>query len=304
MTTDASIQDILTPEGAIVAAVDGSHRDPAVIDWAAAEAAALEVPLHLVHAVDLGTPLSAYGELLTSPDIVDKVEQESVRVATEARDRVLASRPELSVTTALPTGAPAGGLLNAADGARLLVVGSARKSRVERIVLGTTSLSVVAHSPCPVILVPENCATSGDGRVVVGIDGSEHSLLAFEYALEAAAGRNRTVTTVTTWNVEVVDGVVVTEPGSSEWESVDARYRRMARSSIAELGAAHPDIEVTVEVHHGRAADTLVDVAHGADLLLVGSRGRGGFRGMLLGSVSQRVLGRATSPVGVLHKQR
>ena len=303
MTTDASAHDTPTPAGAVVVALDGSHRDSAVLDWAVAEATVRSAPLHLVHAVDLGTPLSAYGELLTSPDIVDKVEQESVRVVTEARARVDAARPELPVTTALPTGAPAGALLNSADGARLLVVGSARKTRAERIVLGTTSLSVVAHSPCPVVLVPDDAETSGDGRVVVGIDGSDHSRLAFTHALEAAALRGRTVTTVTTWNVEVENGVVVTEPGSAEWETVDRRYRDMAERTIAADREAHPEIDVTVEVHHGRAADVLVEVAQGADLLVVGSRGRGGFRGMLLGSVSQRVLGRATCPVGVLHQQ-
>lgn len=303
MSIDASTHDTPTPEGAVVAALDGSHRDQAVIDWAAAEAESLGAPLHLVHAVDLGTPLSAYGELLTSPDIVDRVEQESVRVVTAARERVGASWPGLAVTTALPTGAPAGALLNGAEGARVLVVGSARKTRAERIVLGTTSMSVVAHAPCAVVLVPEDSETSGDGRVVVGIDGSEHSRLAFRHALEAAAVRSKAVTTVTSWNVEVENGVVVTEPGTPEWEAVDKRYRSMAEATIAADRDAHPDIEVTVEVRHGRAADTLVAVAQGADLLLVGSRGRGGFRGMLLGSVSQRVLSRATCPVAVLHNR-
>lgn len=302
MSSDAHLHDTPTPAGAVVAAIDGSHRDPAVIDWAAAEARAVSAPLHLVHAVDLGTPLSAYGELLTSPDIVDRVEQESVRVVTEAQERAVAANPDLAVTTALPTGAPAGGLLNAADDAALLVLGSARKTKAERIVLGTTSLSVVAHSPCPVILVPDDAEIVGDGRVVVGIDGSDNSRLAFVHALEAAALRGRTVTTVTSWNVEVENGVVVTEPGSPEWEAVDQRYRGMAERTIAADRQAHPDIEVTVEVHHGRAADVLVEVAQGADLLVVGSRGRGGFRGMLLGSVSQRVLGRATCPVAVLHQ--
>ena len=74
-------------------------------------------------------------------------------------------------------------------------------------------------------------------------------------------------------------------------------------TSIEAARRAHPEIEVTVEVRHGRAADSLVEVAEGADLLLVGSRGRGGFRGMLLGSVTQRVLALATCPVAVLHRQ-
>lgn len=302
MSTDAT-HDSPTPDQAVVAALDGSHRDAAVIDWAAAEAKALSAPLHLVHAVDLGTPLSAYGELLTSPEIVDRVEQESAGVVSAGRERAIAAAPDLAVTTSLPTGSPSGALLSAAATARVLIVGSARKNRAERIVLGTTSMSLVAHAPCPVVLVPENANTKGDGRVVVGIDGSEHSRLAFQHALEAAAVRGKKVTTVTSWNVEVVNGVVVTEPGSTEWESVDARYRTMAESAIAAARDAHPEIEVTVEVRHGRAADTLVEIAEGADLLLVGSRGRGGFRGMLLGSVSQRVLALATCPVAILHKQ-
>ncbi|KRE35763.1 hypothetical protein ASG73_13745 [Janibacter sp. Soil728] len=303
MSNDASTHDTPTPANAVVAALDGSQRDDAVIAWAGAEAAALSAPLHLVHAVDLGTPLSAYGELLTSPEIVDRVEQESVRVVTEARAAVEAARPDLPVTTALPTGSPSGALLAAADGARVLVVGSARKNRAERIVLGTTSMSVVAHAPCPVVLVPENADTTGDGRVVVGVDGSDHSRLAFRHALDAAAVRGKRVTTVTSWNVEVEKGVVVTEPGTPEWETVDARYRAMAERTIAADRDAHPEIEVDVQVVHGRAADSLVEVADGADLLLVGSRGRGGFRGMLLGSVSQRVLALATCPVAILHKQ-
>ena len=76
MSTDASTLDTPTPSGAVVAALDGSHRDDAVTAWAVAEAAALSAPLHLVHAVDLGTPLSAYGELLTSPEIVERVERD------------------------------------------------------------------------------------------------------------------------------------------------------------------------------------------------------------------------------------
>lgn len=302
MSIDAETHDNPTPAGAVVVAVDGSHRDAAVIDWATTEALAISAPLHLVHAVDLGTPLSAYGELLTSPEIVDRVEQEAMRVVSDARERAVAAASQLPVTIALPTGAPAGALLNAADDATLLVVGSARKTKAERIVLGTTSLSVVAHSPCPVVLVPDD-AGAGDGRIVVGIDGSEPSRLAFRYALETAARQGWKVTTVTSWNVEVENGVVVTEPGSPEWEAVDKRYRTMAERTIAADRDANPGVEVTVEVHHGRAADTLVDVAQGADLLVVGSRGRGGFRGMLLGSVSQRVLGRATCPVGVLHER-
>ena len=161
---------------------------------------------------------------------------------------------------------------------------------------------MINHADCPVILVPEGSG-GGPARVIVGVDGSSHSQAATRAALDVARHAAVPVTVVIAWHVEVVDGVVVTEPGSPEWQAVDQRYREMAERTIAEDRAAHPDIDVTVEVLHGRAADSLVKIAEGADLLLVGSRGRGGFRGLLLGSVTQRVLALATCPVAVLHQQ-
>lgn len=301
MVDEASIDDTPTPAGAIVAGLDGSHRDPAVLTWAAARARDLGIPLHLVHAVDLGTPLSAYGELLTSPDIVDKVEEESTRVVMDAREVVTRDYPDVALTSAMPTGSPAGAIITASEGAHELVVGSARKNRAERVVLGTTSLSVVAHAPCPVVLVPQGATLTGDGRIVVGVDGSQHSRLAFEFAMETARALGGSVTTVTSWNVEVVDGVVVTEPDTPQWERVERRYGAMALDTITATREKHPEVPVEVRVLHGRAAESITGVGDGADLVVIGSRGRGGFRGMLLGSVTQRVLALATCPVAVLH---
>lgn len=302
MSTDARTESVPTPPGAVVAAIDGSARDASVVDWAASEAALNDAPLHLVHALDLGAPLSAYGEILSSPQLVDQIENESSETLRKAAERASAAEPGIAVTTAMPTGSPAGAVLDAAEGAGVLVVGSRRTTAASRAVLGTTTLSIASHATIPVVVVPEGCEISGDDRIVVGIDGSAHSRLAAEFALDLAARTQREVVAVTMWHVEVVGGIVVTEPGSPEWESVEARYRDLVESTIKPAREAHPDVPVTVEVHRGRAAETLVEASKGADLLVVGSRGRGGFRGLLLGSISQRVLESATTPVAVLHK--
>lgn len=303
MSTDARPESVPTPAGAVVAAIDGSERDAAVIDWAAGEAALVDAPLHLVHALDLGAPLSAYGEILSSPQLVDQIEDDSARTLREARERALAAQPEISVSTSMPTGSPAGAVLEASEGASVLVVGSRRTTAAQRAVLGTTTLSIAAHARIPVVVVPEGCDITGDDRVVVGVDGSEHSRLAADFALDLAARSGREVVAVTTWHVEVERGVVVTEEDSPEWAAVEQRYRSLVESTIAAPRRAHPDVPVTIEVRRGRAAETLVEMSKGSDLLVVGSRGRGGFRGLLLGSISQRVLESATTPVAVLHRR-
>lgn len=102
---------------------------------------------------------------------------------------------------------------------------------------------------------------------------------------------------VTTWNVEVVDGMVVTTPGTDAWNSVEAKYRAVADRVVGPLRAKHPKVDCTVEVVRGAAAKVLAERSAQAGLVVMGTRGRGGFAGMLLGSQSQKVLETATSPV-------
>ncbi len=111
------------------------------------------------------------------------------------------------------------------------------------------------------------------------------------------------VTVVTAWTVEVEDGVVVTEPGTERWQRVHDRLVASSRTALAAAREAHPDVPVDVVVRNGRPATALLDVARevGADLVVVGRRGRGGFAGLLMGSVSRTVAQRATSPVAVVH---
>jgi nucleotide-binding universal stress UspA family protein len=144
--------------------------------------------------------------------------------------------------------------------------------------------------------------TSGDGRVVVGVDGSPNSSEALRWAIAEAARRAARLVVVWTWTVPypVAPYGLVTTP--LEREEYGGRTRRrlqeMVDRAMAEARKQPPLVELLpVE---GPAAITLVDVARQADLLVVGSRGRGGVRGLLLGSVSQQCVHHARCPVTVV----
>lgn len=138
-------------------------------------------------------------------------------------------------------------------------------------------------------------------RVVVGVDGSEGSRLALEAAAEQARRHGATLTVVTTWTQPVTAGA----PGyaSYQWIS-DADLSAVAKQQQADLLATvlgtEPSLSVEQEVVEGHPASVLVDAARDADLVVVGSRGHGGFVGMLLGSVSQHVAAHASCPVLVV----
>ncbi len=293
------------PLGAVVAAVDGSERDEAVVRWAAAEAGRRGSPLHVLNAREsLSNMLlpadPSFAPAMVSADELDRLDGSDALVA-EATSRARAAAPGVAVTSSRPWGTAASTLLAVAERASTIVVGAGRRGALARFFLGSTALSVIAHAPCPVVVVgPDGDPAPAHGLLVVGVDGSSDSRAALEYAVDAAERRGADLVVVTAWNVEVEDGYVVTTPGSPEWERVVARHREAVERLVVPLREAHPSVAVGLEIVHGPRVATLVDRSGGADLLVVGSRGRGGFAGMLLGSVSQGVVHEAHCPVAVV----
>jgi nucleotide-binding universal stress UspA family protein len=138
-------------------------------------------------------------------------------------------------------------------------------------------------------------------RVVVGVDGSDGSRLALEAAVEQAREHDAVLTVLTTWTQPVSAGA----PGYASFQWIeDADLSRAAKQQQADVLTAvlgpEPSLEVEQRVVEGHPAQQLVVAAEGADLLVVGSRGHGGFVGMLLGSVSQHVSAHAPCPVLVV----
>lgn len=290
------------PEGAVVVGIGNSDRDAECLAWAGSSAQRSGSPLHILHAHDLSAELTA----------IDPVAGNSIALGPDGdigntgvvSQSVAAARrrwPDLAVTSSEPFTRPEQALIDASTVARLVVVGAARANTLQRLGLGRPSLAAAMHSKCPVVIVPLGSRTDAEGPVLVGIDGSTHSAAAAERAFWIAELRQAPLVAIITWNVEVVDGMVVTTPDTEAWNSVEAKYRAVADRIIDPLRATHPGVDCTVEVLRGAPAKVLAERSAEAGLLVMGTRGRGGFTGMLLGSQSQHVLETATSPVMLVH---
>lgn len=302
MTTSTSPERPLITQdpqaGAVVAGVDGTEHDVAVLTAAVAEALRRGAPLHVRHchegldplALASSAPLgSATLELLGRTDDVV-----GVSLATVAE-----LDTSLTVTADQPAGRPENLLVAASKDAALVVVGTGRKSKLEELALGTVALTVAAHGKCPVLVVPHEVDPDGDGDVVVGVDGSDHSQQALVVAAHEARLREANLVVVTTWFVEVVDGYVVTEPDSPEWRLVTDRIRTMQEQLLANVDT--DGLEVELRAVRGGIRSTLSDTSSDAALVVVGNRGRGGFRSKALGSVTMDLMKRAQCPILVVH---
>ena len=183
-----------------------------------------------------------------------------------------------------------------------MVVGGPARGHLERILFGSVALPVVAHAHCPVIIVPTGTTVDTPQHIVVGVDDSERSGRAIDYALRTAAACGAGLTCVLVWNLEVEEGVVVTEPTSEHWSAVERRYLEIGHQAVDPVAATYPEVDVGITVRHGSTAKELIQAVADldADLLVVGSRGRGGFRGLLLGSVSRRLVEQARGVVAIV----
>jgi nucleotide-binding universal stress UspA family protein len=170
------------------------------------------------------------------------------------------------------------------------------------MLIGSTTLHVASHARCPVVAVPaptdEPATRSG---VVVGVDGSAVSEPAIAYAFEAATDRGTVLTAVHAWYDITRTGNGKMMPLTYDPAEVAAEERLALAESMAGWQEKFPDVHVEHKVVYGHAVPALLQASRGAELLVVGCRGLGTVRSVVLGSVSHGVLHHATLPVAVVH---
>ncbi|MFG1953198.1 universal stress protein [Micromonospora sp. NPDC048830] len=290
----------------VVVGVDGSPSSLAAAEHAARAASRRSRPLLLVHGylhpLGYGVPLNPYDLGVPAPT------GESRRMLEEAADGLRRRWPSLDVGVRQVTGGPAASLVEESRRAELVVVGSRGLGGFAGLLLGSVGAQVAAHAHCPVLVVrPAEQPIPVDGPVLAGVDGSERGRLAVALAADEAARRDVPLALV---HVRAADDAwpgpdALGEAGAaSRAESDDllAESDDLLAGAATEVRAAHPGLAVEERpVRAAKPERALVEASGGAALLVVGTRGRGGFAGLLLGSVAQAVVQHAHCPVLVAH---
>jgi nucleotide-binding universal stress UspA family protein len=267
--------------------------------WAAAQALRRHVDLRLVHAVSL--PAYPFDAGFTPPpDFFAGLESEAQDLLSRARTYVVARYPKLTVTAELRTGQPAGALIEESRSAVLVVLG-VHAPRPQRLPLGSTAVSVAAHGQCPVAVIHDrgdDQELPNTGPVVVGMDGSSASEAAVAIAFEEASARAAELVAVHAWDAFASNTeYLYARQFLINWAPMEEREREILAERLAGWQEKYPDVTVRRELTLEKPAHALLEYGATAQLVVVGSRGRGGFAGMLLGSVSQKLIHQATCPL-------
>lgn len=281
---------------AVVVGVDGTGRSLKALMWAARRASLHEAPLRIVHALPR---LETDFPPLYPPGLIEEVQKYGRELVDEAVSLVREAHPDLDIVAEMPMGSPARVLLGEAQNAHVLVVGS-KGEDIGNVLLGSTALQLVGHSPCPVVVV--NHVTTGHHLVVVASDGSADSLEALGFAFRAAALDRARLRVVSALGLPQGWPAHLLRPLPQDNEEVATR-RQEVETQVAPLREQYPHVEVELDVHRVGPLPTLAALSHRADLLVVGSRGRGGFHGLAVGSTSHKLLHLAGCPVAVVNRR-
>ncbi|MFF1278451.1 universal stress protein [Streptomyces marokkonensis] len=286
--------------GLVIVGVDGSAASLAAAEAAAREARLRRAGLRVVHAFlwpALHVPVGPSPLGPPEGGIRNMVE----RLLAEAVERARAAAPGVEVSHAVMTGDPLTVLEAQSRSAQLVVVGSRGMGGFVGLVVGSTAVHLAAHARCPVLVVREEARS--DGPVVVGVDGSAAGDRAVDFALTEAELRGSPLVALhawTTWNAPLPAPQDPSEPYASPAGELGKEEERLLSEALAGHRERHPDVVVEHRVVHGRTRETMIGASRTAQLIVVGARGRGGFAGLLLGSVSQSLLHHAHCPVAVV----
>jgi nucleotide-binding universal stress UspA family protein len=284
--------------GSVVVGVDGSESSLDAVRLAAREAALRKRPLLVVHAFVwalMRVPLGPHP--LGPPD--GGLRNQAERLVAEAVEEARRAAPEVPVTARSVDGGVAPVLLAEASDAHMVVLGDRGLGGFTGLLVGSVAVQVAAHATCPVVVAKGR--QHPNGPVVVGVDESAVSDHAVGFAFEEASLRNAPLVAIHTWHFPTPTEFGDPLPLVYDQE-IAAAGERVLSEALAGWGERYPDVAVTRRVHRSQPAKALVDESDRAQLVVVGARGRGGFTGLLLGSVSQSVLHHSRCPVAVVHK--
>ncbi|PWK81189.1 nucleotide-binding universal stress UspA family protein [Lentzea atacamensis] len=280
----------------VVVGFDGSDLARRAALWAAEEASRCGATLQVVQAVRSPLPEPVFTPMSTP--VPEFVTEETMRRAAEDHLAELAAEikrdwPDLRLATRVGLGRPVD--LLAMEEGELLVLGSSGRTGIAEMFLGSTAAALVSIGGRPVVVTRSGPL---DGRVVVGIDGSDTSADAIAFAFAFASRHGRELLAIHAWN-----DVGWAELPEQDWDHIRVDLAKLLEDQLADHRARYPEVHVAQEVAFDAPARALLQAADGAALVVVGSHGRGAVKRAILGSVSHAVLHHAPCPVAVVHRR-
>jgi nucleotide-binding universal stress UspA family protein len=301
-------EEIMASTDVILVGADGSTESLAAVAWAADRAVRTGARLHIICTYALASYSAAAldGGYAVLDD--EALRQGAQQVVDEAIAHARA-RGDVRVGGSIEPGDPAAVLVEMSREVGMIVVGSRGGGGFADRLLGTVSSALPAHSKCPVVVVPRR--TSGKAftpveRIVVGTDGSDVASSALHRAIDEAILWKADLTAVSAIPIASGGGMMSWLPTSVDRDALFKEVRQGLNAAV-DKALDGRDVEVARHVLDGNPSSLLIEFSTAVDLVVVGTRGRGGFAGVLLGSTSQMVLSHSTCPVMVVpsaHKDR
>lgn len=284
----------------ILVGVDGSVASEAAIRFATREAVLREASLTLMHVI---SPIPDWGAPSMRLEIAAAWEANARHVVEQARKTTVATSVESALTDvrteiAYSTAATAvSALIGASSRAQMTVVGSRGMGAVGRFVLGSVSSGLVQHARCPVAVIHDDDGSANDkAPVLVGVDGSPASDAAIALAFDEASRRGVHLVALHAWSDVGVFPIL-----GMDWRDYETQGAQLLADRLAGWQAQFPDVQVQRRLVCDKPAHWLIEESQRAQLVVVGSHGRGGFPGMLLGSVGSALVHSIRTPL-IIHR--
>lgn len=285
-------------ERGIVVGVDGSPESHAAVRWAAQEAVLRRRPVTLLHVVAPIVVTWPIEPVITG--FYEWQEDNATEVLKQSQETLhseVEGSPSPEVHLELRHDGIMTELSSASESADMIVVGSRGLGPVGGAVLGSVSRALLHHARCPVIVAREGVVRRPDRNlpVLLGIDGSPASEAATAFAFEEASRRGVELVALHAWSDVAVFPIL-----GMDWHTYEQQGHEVLGERLAGWQEAYPDVRISRRIVCDKPARWLIDESKHAQLVVVGSRGRGGISSMLLGSVSTAVAESATTRVAVV----
>ncbi len=297
----------------IVVGIDGSSAARGALRWAAHEAELRGADLDVLWAWSYPSFVDPMGGYYPMPWVYDDAEADNRKHLHDEIDLILGKQPRVSVNAISKCASPAAALLSQAEGAALLVVGSHGSSGWRAVLLGSTAVQCMHHAPCPIAIVRmadpdeakdasitmEAAALRDTGPIVVGVDGSPTSIAALRWAVLEAIIRKTSIVVLHCWQIPLpylANGYVI--PDFDQLRQTAAKVLDWTIAQATE-GLTHLP-SIMSEVRESSPGQALIGESKSAQIVVVGTRGHGGFVGLLLGSVATQVSTHALCPTVIV----